>query len=71
MSENVMFISLTTIGAADDNLLMRLGEIKAISRSKEHPGTLTIVPHIGEAIEVYGDLGRIRQRLTDAGMVVP
>jgi hypothetical protein len=71
MSDKVMFVSFTTLNAPDDNLLVQLGEIKAISKSPMHPGVLTITPRIGERFDVYGDLGRIRQRLADAGMVLP
>jgi hypothetical protein len=74
--DEAMFISLTTVrasegGSAEDNLLLRLGEIKAISRSKADDSMVQIYPHIGEVVEVVADFDSIRQRLMDAGKVLP
>jgi hypothetical protein len=71
-----MFISLTTVrasesGSAEDNLLLRLGDIRAIKRSPTDAGVVLVYPHFGEEVAVVGDFDSIRQRLIDAGKVLP
>jgi hypothetical protein len=50
---------------------LRLGNIRAIKRSTTDAGVVLVFPHFGEEVAVMADFDVIRQRLIDAGKVLP